>query len=101
MAHLKPKASELQKIKKIVAPLLRRRGVVKAGIFGSYARGEQKKRSDVDLLVETKKSMSLFDFVGLKLALESRLKKKIDLVEYKAIKPLLKRSILKEEIRVL
>ena len=53
------------------------------------------------MLVETKKSMSLFDFVGLKLALESRLKKKIDLVEYKAIKPLLKRSILKEEIRVL
>ncbi|HLC97368.1 MAG TPA: nucleotidyltransferase family protein [Candidatus Nanoarchaeia archaeon] len=101
MAHLKPKASELQKIKKIVAPLLRRRGVVKAGIFGSYARGEQKKKSDVDLLVETKRSMSLFDFVGLKLALESRLKKKIDLVEYKAIKPLLKRVILKEEIRVL
>lgn len=101
MAHLKPKASELQKIKKIVAPLLRRRGVVKAGIFGSYARGEQKKKSDVDLLVETKRSMSLFDFVGLKLALESRLNKKIDLVEYKAIKPLLKRVILKEEIRVL
>ncbi|MBI1968451.1 nucleotidyltransferase family protein [Candidatus Woesearchaeota archaeon] len=101
MAPVKIKDRELQKITKVVAPILRKRGVIKAGIFGSYARGEQKKKSDVDLLVETKKSMSLFDFVGLKLALENLLKKKIDLVEYKAIKPLIKRGILKEEVRVL
>lgn len=101
MAPVKIKDRELQKLTKVVAPLLRKRGVIKAGIFGSYARGEQKKKSDVDLLVETKKSMSLFDFVGLKLALENRLKKKIDLVEYKAIKPLIKRGILKEEVKVL
>ncbi len=65
MAHLKPKASELQKIKKIVAPLLRRRGVVKAGIFGSYARGEQKKKSDVDLLVETREVRASLTLLAL------------------------------------
>jgi len=80
---------------------LKRNGVVKAGIFGSYARGEQKKNSDVDFLVKIKKRISLLDFVGIKLELEEKLGKKVDLVEYDTVKPLIKEEIFKEEVRIL
>ncbi len=95
------KSQKLRQIAKIVIPILKRNGVVKAGIFGSYARGKQKKSSDIDILVKTKKGMSLFDFVGIKLKLEERLKKKVDLVEYETIKPLIKETILNEEVKIL
>lgn len=78
-------------------PILKRQGVTKAAIFGSTARGEMKKGSDVDILVRLKKGKSLFDFVGLKLELEEKLDKKIDLVSYGAIKPRLRDIILKDE----
>ena len=88
---------KLQQIAKVAVPILKRNGVVKAGIFGSYARGEAKKKSDVDLLVKTKKNMGLLEFAGLKVKLE----KKLDLVEYETIKPLIKKEILADEVRIL
>jgi len=94
-----PKAIEiiLPKIKKI----LKKNKIKKAGIFGSYVRGEQKKNSDIDILVETPREISLFDFVGIKLDLEDSLKRKVDLVEYCTIKPLIKDRILNEELRII
>lgn len=86
-----------QFIKKQIMPILKRQGVTKAALFGSVARGESKKRSDVDILVNLKKGKSLLDFVGLKLELEEKLGKKVDLVSYKAIKPRLKDIILRDE----
>ena len=57
---------QLKRIKKIIIPILKKNGVVKAGIFGSYAHGEAKKKSDVDILIQVrKKKFSLFDLVGL------------------------------------
>ena len=91
---------ELQKIKKIAIPILKKNGVLHAGIFGSYARGKNKKNSDIDILVETK-DVGLFEFIGIKLELEKNLKKKVDLVEYKAIKSIIKNSILNEEVKIL
>ena len=67
---------ELAAIKKQIVPILKRNDIVRAGIFGSYARGEQKKRSDLDILIEFKGKKSLFDLVGLKQELEKKLKKK-------------------------
>lgn len=87
----------VQSIKKKITPILRRQGVTKAALFGSCARGEMKKRSDIDILVKLEKGKGLFDFVGLKLELEKKLKKKVDLVTYNAIKPRLKDLILKNE----
>lgn len=72
-------------------------GVKKAAVFGSHARGTSTSKSDIDILVELGKTMSLLDFVGLKLDLEGKLKKKVDLVQYKTIKPSLKDHILKDE----
>lgn len=86
-----------QSIKRKIIPILKRQGVTKAALFGSAARGEMKKRSDVDILVKLEKGKSLFDFVGLKLELEDKLKKKVDLVMYGAIKPRLKDIILRDE----
>ena len=59
---------QIELIKKKIMPILKKNKVVRAGIFGSYARGEQKKNSDVDILVEIKKRISLFDFAGKKIS---------------------------------
>ena len=87
----------VQAIKKQILPILKRQGVTRAALFGSMARGEAKKRSDIDILVKLEKGKTLFDFVGLKLELEERLGKKVDLVTYNSIKPRLKDIILKDE----
>jgi uncharacterized protein len=95
-------SKELNEIKKKIIPILKENKVSRAGIFGSYARGEQTKNSDVDILVEINlPQFSLFDFVGLKLQLEDLLNKKVDLVEYKLIKPRIKDSILNDEVKVI
>ncbi|OPY29217.1 MAG: hypothetical protein A4E27_00198 [Methanobacterium sp. PtaU1.Bin242] len=48
--------------------------------------------------MEIDKDISLLDFVGIKLEIEEKLGRKVDLVEYSTIKPLLKENILKEEV---
>lgn len=90
----------VQTIKKQILPILKRRGVVRAAVFGSAARGEMKKSSDVDILVKLKKGKSLFDFAKLKFELEDKLGKKVDLVSYNAIKPRLKDYILRDEKKI-
>ncbi len=86
-----------EKIKKI----LKKNKVKKAGIFGSYARGENKKNSDIDILIEVDKDYSLLDLARMKIQLEKAIKRNVDLVEYATIKPLIKNQILKEEVRIL
>lgn len=92
---------DIEKIKNKIIPILKRNFVTKAGIFGSYTRGEQKKDSDIDILVEISKPISLLDFVGLKQELEDTLGIKVDLVEYNSIKPLIKKRVLDEEMRII
>ena len=70
------------------------------GIFGSYARGKQKKSSDVDILVKFDPNATLFDFVGLGNYLEEKLKIKVDVVSEGGIRPELRNSILKGVVRV-
>ena len=77
-------------------PILEERYFVKRiGIFGSYARDEQKKESDVDIIVEFTSPVG-FKFIELKLYLEEILDKKVDLVTPNALKPQIKESVLKE-----
>ena len=93
---------EIEKIKSKITKVLKKNKVTKAGIFGSYSRGEQNKNSDIDIVVEINDSnMSLLGFIRLSRLLEGLLKIKVDLVEYSAIKPRIKERILKEEIRIL
>lgn len=92
---------KIDDIKKKILPVLRRHDIKKAGIFGSVAEGNMKKNSDVDILVEIKRDLSLLGFIGLEMELEKALKRKVDLVEYCAIHPLLRRQILRQEVRVI
>ena len=90
---MKIKDKQLQKIAKIAVPILKKNGVVKAGIFGSYARGEAKKQSDIDIVIQFKGRKNYFDLVGLEQELEQCLGKKVDLLTYGAIHPLIKKYI--------
>jgi len=103
MVLTKTKKNEMQKLKPKIAKILKKHGIKRAGIFGSYARGDYKKTSDIDILVEIPRNMkfSLLDFVGLKYELEDAIGKKVDLVEYVMIRPELKKSILKEEVTII
>ena len=91
----------IEKIALKITPVLKKHGVTRAGIFGSYARGEQKKKSDVDILVKINKKASLLDIVALKLELEKIIGRGVDLGEYESIKSIIKKNILKEEVRII
>ena len=82
-------------------PVLKERYQVETiGFFGSYARGEQNKKSDVDVLVEFSQpnTIDLFDFIELEEFLSKQLGIKVDLVTKSALKPMIKDQILKETI---
>ncbi len=89
------------KTKKIIVEILKKHGVKRAAVFGSFARGEEKKKSDIDILVEVPEKMSLLGFIGLELEIEDKLKRKVDLVEYGYVHPLLKEQIMAEQVPVL
>jgi len=88
-------------IKKCIVPVLKQRGVTRAGIFGSVARGEATADSDVDVLIEFEKGKSFFDLVRLERELRVVLEKKVDLLTYGSVNHLLKKKILEEEVRIL
>ena len=70
------------------------------GVFGSYVRGEQKRSSDVDVLVEFEVPVGLFEFRKLENYLSDLLGVKVDLVSKKALKPHIGEHILKEVIMI-
>jgi len=91
----------LASLKKIIVPILKKNNVTKAGIFGSYARGDYTKKSDIDILIKFKGQKSLLDLVRLERELKTKIKKKIDVVTYNSLHPLLKEKILKEEVKLI
>jgi predicted nucleotidyltransferase len=74
--------------------------VEEIGIFGSYVRKEQKKKSDLDVLVGFSETIDLFRFVELENYLSDILDVKVDLVMKDALKPRLKDRILNEAVYV-
>lgn len=92
--------NNLENIKSLIKPILKKYDIKKAGIFGSSARGESVV-NDLDLHVKIDKKISLLEFIGIQQELEDTLGMKVDLVEYDAIKPALKDEILQDEEPVL
>jgi uncharacterized protein len=86
-----------EQVKHVIVDILKKSGVKKASLFGSVARGEATQKSDVDILIEFKGKKSLFDLVHLKMNLEDALGKKVDLLTYNSLHPLLKKKILDEQ----
>ena len=93
------KNKDIIRLQKKIIPILKRNDIVKAGIFGSYAKGEAKRGSDIDILIEF--NDSLLSLVRLERELKESLGKKVDLLTYGGIHPLLKKRILSEEVRII
>ena len=93
----------LDEIKSILAlhkeELRQRYKVKELGIFGSYVRGDQRKRSDIDILVEFSQPIGL-KFFTLENYLSKILGLKVDLVTKGALKPIIREDILKEVIKI-
>jgi hypothetical protein len=83
-------------IRSIKPEIESRYGVQRLGIFGSYVREQQKRKSDIDILVTFSRDIDLFDFLDLREYLESRLHNKVDLVMETALKPTIGKYILAE-----
>ena len=89
--------NHIEQIKRTILPILQRYDVMRAAIFGSFVRGEMQETSDLDILVEFKGEKSLLDLSGLKIELEELLRRKVDVLTYDSLHPLLKENILSEQ----
>ena len=87
-------------LKKHKGELRQRFRVKEIGVFGSYVKGEQKKKSDIDILVEFEEPIGLFAFMDLEENLSTLLGTKVDLVSKKALKPRIGEHILKEVVYI-
>jgi predicted nucleotidyltransferase len=76
--------------------LKRRYPIREMGVFGSYARGEQREDSDLDLLVELGDGITLIDYVGLQLELSDALGLKVDMANKKTLRRRIGQRILAE-----
>ena len=90
----------LREIKRKVVPILETHGISRAALFGSYARGEARSESDLDILVDMPSGKTLFDLVELKLELEEALGMKVDLLTYDGLYPRLRKRILSEQVAI-
>jgi hypothetical protein len=91
----------LLKLRSEVERLMRRRGVVRAGVFGSVARGEDTPESDVDFLVEFEEGRTLLDLSGLRLDLIDLLDRDVDVATPASLHPRLRDQILAEVVPLL
>ena len=89
--------AQADEIKGVIVKVLGEHGVKRAALFGSIVRGEGTKESDVDLLIEFEGRKSLLDLAGLKMVLEERLERRVDVLTYDSLYPLLKEKILDEQ----
>jgi len=92
--------NNIEALKRKVEPILRKYNVKQATIVGSVARGDDLPTSDLDIVIQLNETISLLEFAKIKIELEEKLQRKVDLIERSAIKPRLKQSILKNEIRI-
>lgn len=93
--------SLIEEKKTKIIEILKKYGVKRASLFGSAVRGEERRGSDIDILVEFEEGRSLLDLSGLKIELEELLERKVDVLTYKSLHPLLKNKILAEQEAIL
>lgn len=89
--------NQIDEIKKKLVEVLKKYRVKRASLFGSIVRGETTEESDIDLLVEFEGRRSLLDLAGLKLELQELLGRRVDVITYRSLHPLLKEKILSEQ----
>lgn len=85
MKEPRTKQEIMQILKKQIPYLQEKYGVQRIAVYGSFAKGNQTKKSDVDILVQLMKPLGL-EFVELAYYLEKILKKKVDLATFDTLK---------------
>ena len=91
---------KIEILKRLKPELQKQYGVSSLGVFGSFVRGKQKRKSDLDILVDFEKVPTLFGFIRLERFLSSELNIKVDLVMKSALKPTIGKYILNEVVHV-
>lgn len=89
-----------QKLFADIAEFLKSNGATKVAVFGSYVRNEETPDSDIDVLVDFKKPITLFDFVGYQQGLEDKIGLKVDLIMDGSLNPLIEKYV-KQDLKVL
>ncbi len=92
---------DIAAIKEKSLPELKKAGVLRSALFGSFARGEASQESDIDILVELPDEKTLFDLIELEENLESALGRKVDVVTYRSLHHLLRKQVLREQVPIL
>jgi len=87
-------------LRQLLPDLQRSFGVRSLGIFDSYVRGQQRRKSDIDILVDFDRAPTFFTFIRLEKRLSNELGLKVDLVMKNALRPSIGRHILREVIQV-
>ena len=95
------KVVTIEELSSRLVPILLKHQVSRAAIFGSVATGTARKSSDLDLLVEFAGERTLLDLAALKLDIESTIDKKVDVLTYRALHPLIRDKVLAQEVRIL
>ena len=94
-------SEQIEPVREKIIDILRENGVKRPSVFGSIVRGEMTEDSDVDLLVEFEGRRSLLDLAHLKNELEDAIDRRVDLLTYKSLHPLLRERILAEQVPIL
>ena len=93
-----PKVLQRRGLKEKLAGICKRNDIVFMAVFGSFVRGEQNKKSDIDIAIEfdKEKGKSLFDLVHLENELENVFKRKVDLGIFSSLSPYVIEDVRKE-----
>ena len=83
-----------------IAEYFKTQPVLKAWLFGSFARGEETEESDVDILIQPEKSVGLFKLSGMHLDLQDLLRTRVDLVTDKGLLPFARKSVDNDKILI-
>lgn len=76
----------IEAIRTLLLPIVKKYGIKRIYLFGSYARGDARVDSDIDLLIDGYNGKGLMSFVELQEAIKKQIGKDVDLVEYQAVK---------------
>lgn len=77
--------TQFDKLSERIIPILKAHGVIRASVFGSFARGTQRASSDLDLLVEFADGRGLLDQAALEADLAEQLGREVEVVTYRAL----------------
>lgn len=87
---------DIREISQKATPILETYPIKYAGLFGSFARGEENDKSDIDILIDYERPFSLLDLVGLQNRLKDVFKREVDVVTERGVSKYMKPAIMRD-----